>query len=133
MRPALRLIAVSFLSLPISALAANAAAPGVRPETVNHCIAHMQRELPNEPATSLKTGCTCQLTHIHDHVTAQDYSFWEAQLAIMGDDRAPQMQRTQNLMRLFQSRGAGGSMTRVADAAEAAIDACHLSTWDTTP
>ena len=132
MRAVLGLVALMpLLSLPQNL--ASAAAAGVKPETITHCVAHMHRELPEEPVNSLRPGCICQLNHIHDNVSAQDYAFWEAQLAIMGDARAEPMQRTQNLMRLFQSRGAVASMGKVADAAEEAIDVCNLTTWDTTP
>ena len=132
MRAVLCLIAcVPLLALPQTSAAA--AAAGVKPQTVTHCIAHMHRELPGEPVASLRPGCICQLNHIRDTVSDQDYAFWEAQLAVMGDERAEPMQRTQNLMRLFQSRGAVASMGKVADAAEEAIDVCNLTTWDTTP
>ena len=60
---------------------------------------------------------------------APEYVFWTQQLAIMGNKNMEDAERNQLMLRLLSQRGVGGMMQRIADAAQAALDPCHLDSW----
>ena len=100
-----------------------------RADPVADCAVVMGKEVPADSAAELRAGCTCQLAFIKAHLLAPEYVFWTQQLAIMGDQKMEDAERNQLMLRLLSQRGVPQMMNRIADAAQAALDPCHLERW----
>jgi hypothetical protein len=100
-----------------------------RADPIADCAVVMGKEVPGDSNAELRAGCTCQLAFLKAHLAAPEYVFWTQQLAIMGNKTMEDAERNQLMLRLLSQRGVGPMMTRIANAAQAALDPCRLETW----